>query len=189
MIRLLPFGAGQFCNGSTLKGAAFLGGQVGSLYFYRTNSTAAASVKQKLDVYLQGRVIERDETTEDLSEFDAETISQEKKANDTIEKANQNAQFSMVSFVGLWGIGVLDAYINKPVKTNKKKSKKPRIMYSYDLDLDTAPLGTWAVALPNDTLTKNIALTSEYKLGYTPVRDIDTNNILHSITFGVTLDL
>jgi hypothetical protein len=189
MIRLLPFGAGQFCNGSTLKGAAFLGGQVASLYFYRTNSTAAVSVKQKRDVYLEGRIILRDETTEDLSEFDAETISQEKKANDTIDKANQNAQFSMVSFVGLWGIGVLDAYINKPVKANKKKVKKPRIMYSYDLDLDTAPLGTWAVALPNDTLTKNIAVTSEYKLGYTPVRDIDTNNILHSITFGVTLDL
>ena len=190
MIRLLPFGAGQFCNGSTLKGAAFLGGQVASLYFYRTNSTSAVSVKKKLDVYLQERQIQKDETApEDLETFEAETISQEKKAKDTIDKANQNAQFSMVSFVGLWGIGVLDAYINKPVKTNKKKTKKPRIMYSYDLDLDTAPLGTWAVALPNDTLTKNIALTSEYKLGYTPVRDFDTNNILHSITFGVTLDL
>jgi hypothetical protein len=189
MIRLLPFGAGQFCNGSTLKGAAFLGGQVASLYFYRTNSTSAVSVKKKLDAYLQERVLARDETTEDLSEFDAETIQKEKETNDTIAKANQNAQFSMVSFVGLWGIGVLDAYINKPVKTNKKKTKKPRITLSYDLDLDTAPLGTWAIAVPNQSLSKNVDVAAEYKLGYTPVRDFDTNNILHSLTFGVTLDL
>ncbi len=189
MIRLLPFGAGQFCNGSTLKGAAFLGGQVASLYFYRTNSTSAVSVKKKLDAYLQERVIARDETTEDQSEFDAETIQKEKETNDTIAKANQNAQFSMVSFVGLWGIGVLDAYINKPVTTNKKKTKKPRITLSYDLDLDTAPLGTWAIAVPNQSFSKNVDVAAEYKLGYTPVRDFDTNNILHSLTFGVTLDL
>ena len=189
MIRLLPFGAGQFCNGSTLKGAAFLGGEVAALYFYRTNATSAATNKTKLNAYLQGREIEKETTDKTPEDFDAETIETQKQATDAIDKANQNAQFSMVSFVGLWGIGVLDAYINKPVKQNKKKSKKPRIMYSYELDLETAPLGTWALAIPNNTLSNKTNIPNEYRLGYTPLRDLQTNKLLHSVTFGLTLEL
>lgn len=189
MIRLLPFGAGQFCNGSTLKGAAFLGGQVAALYFYRTNASAAVTNKTKLNAYLKAREVEKETTEQTPEDYDAETIQTEKQANDVIDKANQNAQFSMVSFVGLWGIGVLDAYINKPIKTNKKKTKKPRIMYSYDLDLDTAPLGTWAVAIPNSNISSRTYIPNEYRLGYTPVVDKETNKLLHSVTFGLTLDL
>jgi hypothetical protein len=188
MIRLLPFGAGQFCNGSTLKGLFFLGAQATSLYFYRVNSVALASSKSKLNAYLADRASEREDTTEDLEEFDQMTLDREKSGNLAIDKANQNAQYSMVSFVGLWGLGVLDAYINKPSDKPKKKRRKPRIMYSFDLDADTAPLGTWAINMPKSELISFNESTA-YKLGYTPIRDKTTNKLLHGLTLNVTLEL
>lgn len=188
-IRILPFGAGQFCSGSNLKGAAFLGGQIAALYFYRANSTVAASSTQKLNNYIASRAVERQTTSDDLDLFDNETNTTVNEAKKRIGAAKQNATYSIASFAGLWGLGVVDAYINKPGAAKKKKSKKPRIMYSYDLDIDTAPLGTWAISIPNSSIQEQLDPFLEYRLGYTPVRRPIDQSLVHSITLGVSVDL
>lgn len=190
-IRLLPFGAGQFCNGSTLKGAVFLGAEAASLFFYQANSKAAASHKKKLETYLAAQEAKKADITEEteLLEHDKDTERTKKSGEDAISKANQNAQYSMVSFIGLWGIGVADAYINKPSPKSKKKSRKPRIIYSYDLDLDTAPLGTWSYRISPDEQSPEIVSNFDVKIGYTPIAVKDSTNLIHGVTIGLKFDL
>jgi hypothetical protein len=193
-IKFMPFGAGQFCNGSTLKGVVFLGAEVASLYFYKTNTDAAAGVQTKLNSILAEREAARGDVAEyNQPDFDAETDSKRNAAKAAINKARQNAQYSMVSFFGLWAAGIVDASINVPTKGKPgkpaKKLKKPKIHYSYDLDLDTAPLGTWALAMPSDGISERDELMAEYRLGYTPILDKHKDQLLHSVTFGLSWEL
>lgn len=191
-IKFMPFGAGQFCNGSTLKGVVFLGAEVASLYFYKTNTDAAAGVQTKLNSILAERGAARGEVPEaDQPDFDTETESKRTAAKAAINKARQNAQYSMVSFFGLWAAGVVDASINVPTKgkPTKKSKKRSKIQYSYDLDLDTAPLGTWALAMPSDGMSDRDELLAEYRLGYTPILDKQRDQLLHSVTFGLSWEL
>jgi hypothetical protein len=197
-IKFMPFGAGQFCNGSTLKGVVFLGAEVASLYFYKTNTDAAAGVQTKLNSIIAEREVARAEVPEaDQPDFDTETESKRTAAKAAINKARQNAQYSMVSFFGLWAAGVVDASINvptkgkpgKPGKPSKKSKKRSKIQYSYDLDLDTAPLGTWAIAMPSDGMSDRDELLAEYRLGYTPILDKQRDQLLHSVTFGLSWEL
>ena len=187
-IKLVPFGSGQFCAGKTMKGLFFLGSEVVSLYFYKANTDASVAYQSKLNTILADRETARADVAEsDLEAYDAETAAKESQGKAAITKAKQNAQYSMISFAGLWGIGVIDAFINsepsKPVKKSKKKS--PRVMHSYNLDLDKAPLGTWAMTIQDDS--KN--LTSDYLLGYTPTVDARDGNLLHSLTLGMSWEL
>ncbi len=189
-IRLLPFGAGQFCNGSTLKGVVFLGGEVAAIYFYRSNAAAADAYQKKLNAILAQRAIDREPITDpdEGQAFDNETQKKREQGTAAIEKAKQNSQYSLVSFVGLWGLGVLDAYINKPKPKTKKGGSKPRINYSMDLDLDLAPLGTWAVSMPY-SLSGEQLTEVDYQFGYTPIRDVQNDELRHSLTFGIKLQL
>jgi len=190
-IRLLPFGAGQFCNGSTLKGGVFLGAELASLYFYKANADAAAKYQKTLQTYISNRSIERDKITDEteLADFDSTTDTKKKEGEAAIDKARQNSQFSIVSFVGIWGAGVIDAYINVPKPKSKKSGKKTKIMYSYDLDLDTAPLGTWALSMPAVQSREGDLLNADYHLGYTPVIDRNSNSLIHALTMSLTVDL
>jgi hypothetical protein len=191
-IKFMPFGAGQFCNGSTLKGMVFLGAEVASLYFYKTNTDAAAGVQTKLNSILAEREVARDEVPEaEQPDFDAETESKRTAGKAAIDKARQNAQYSMVSFFGLWAVGVVDASFNVPTKGKpaKKSKKRSKIQYSLDLDLDTAPLGTWAIAMPSDGISERDELLAEYRLGYTPILDKRKDQLLHSVTFGLSWEL
>lgn len=191
-IKFMPFGAGQFCNGSTLKGVVFLGAEVASLFFYKTNTDAAAGVQTKLNSILAEREAARVEVPEsDQPDFDTETESKRTAAKAAINKARQNAQYSMASFFGLWAVGVVDASINVPTKgkSGKKSKKRTKIQYSYDLDLDTAPLGTWAIAMPSDGFSQRDELLAEYMLGYTPILDKHKDQLLHAVTFGLSWEL
>jgi hypothetical protein len=190
-IRLLPFGAGQFCNGSTLKGVVFLGGEVAALYFYRSNAAAAEAYQKKLNAILAQRAIDKEPLTEpdEIQAFDNETQKKKDQGTAAIEKAKQNSQYSLVSFVGLWGLGVLDAYINKPKPKTKKGGNRPRINYSMDLDLDVAPLGTWAVTMPQTLGSEQNMIEADYLFGYTPMRDPQSDELRHSLTLGVKLQL
>jgi hypothetical protein len=189
-IRLLPFGAGQFCNGSALKGVVFLGAEVASLYFYRSNADAAVTYQKKLNTILAQRALDREslEDEEEIQDFDNETQKKKDQGVAAIEKAKQNSQYSMVSFVGLWGLGVLDAYINKP-KPKTKRRTRPRINYSMDLDLDVAPFGTWALSMPYSLGSQQNIIEADYQFGYTPIRDLHNDELRHSITFGVKFQL
>jgi hypothetical protein len=190
-IRLLPFGAGQFCNGSTLKGVVFLGGEVAALYFYRSNAAAAEAYQKKLNAILAQRAVDKEPITDEaeIQAFDDETQKKRDQGNAAIEKAKQNSQYSMVSFVGLWGLGVLDAYINKPKPKTKKGSNRPRINYSMDLDLDVAPLGTWAITMPQTLGSQQNIIEADYLFGYTPIRDQQSDELRHSLTLGVKIQL
>ncbi len=190
-IRLLPFGAGQFCNGSTLKGVVFLGGEVAALYFYRSNAAAAEAYQKKLNAILAQRAVDKEPLTDEaeIQAFDDETQKKRDQGNAAIEKAKQNSQYSMVSFVGLWGLGVLDAYINKPKPKTKKGSNRPRINYSMDLDLDVAPLGTWAITMPQTLGSQQNIIEADYLFGYTPIRDQQSDELRHSLTLGVKIQL
>jgi len=190
-IRLLPFGAGQFCNGSTLKGVVFLGGEVAALYFYRSNAAAAEAYQKKLNAILAQRAIDKEPLTDEaeILDFDNETQKKKDQGTAAIEKAKQNSQYSLVSFVGLWGLGVLDAYINKPQPKTKKRGTRPRINYSMDLDLDVAPLGTWAVTMPQTLGSEQNIIEADYLFGYTPIRDRQSDELRHSLTLGIKLQL
>jgi hypothetical protein len=125
LIKVLPFGAGQFCQGSTFKGVLFAGVQVGALYFYKQNSDAAANFSGQLDELKATRSAERETIPEDeQEEYDATTAQKEQDAQGVIKTANDNAQMSLIMFVGAWGVGVVDATLFAP--TPKKAKKKMR---------------------------------------------------------------
>ena len=97
----------------------------------------------------------------------------------------------MMGFVGLWGVGVIDATMNAPSgKTSKKsKRKSPRIMHSYNLDLDKAPMGTWAMSIPYNTTWDSNLVSHDYQVGYTPTLDKNGTHLKHSLTLGMMWEL
>ena len=194
LIKILPFGFGQFCKGSAAKGAFFLGSEVGALYFYKANTDAAASFQTKLNSILLEREAARADVPADEQEaFDAETAAKETQGKAAISKAKQNAQYSILAFVGLWGAGAVDAMISptpgKSSKSKKSKKRSPRIIQSYNLDLETAPIGTLAMDLPFDRVGPESALESDLMIGYTPIKTSGSSRLLHAMTVGVTWDL
>jgi hypothetical protein len=122
-IKLLPFGAGQFCQGSTFKGVLYAGAQLGGLYFYKQNSDAASKYQADLDSLVAERAADRSNVSSSETEaYDAETAQKQTDGEAAISKAQDNAQMSMMVFAGAWGISVIDAvfFAPKPVKTKKK---------------------------------------------------------------------
>ena len=192
VINILPFGSGQFCHGSTMKGVFFLGAEIGALYFYKSNNDAAASYQSKLNSITADRAAARDTVPADeQAAYDAETTDKETQGKAAIGKAKQNAQYSMIAFVGLWGVGAIDASINVPSPKSSKKSKRksPRIMHSYNLDLDKAPMGTWAMSMPYDTTWDSNPVSQDYMVGYTPTLDRTGTQLKHSMTLGMMWEL
>lgn len=124
LVKILPFGFGQFCKGSTAKGLFFLGSEAGALYFYKSNTDAATSYQSRLNQILAERDAARaDIPAEEQEDFDMETSAKESQGKAAINKAKQNAQYSMLAFVGLWGAGVVDA-MTSPDASSSGKSKK-----------------------------------------------------------------
>jgi hypothetical protein len=191
-LNILPFGSGQFCNGSTMKGVFFLGAEIGALYFYKSNNDAAATYQSKLNSILAERETARaDVPADEQVAYDAETADKEAQGKATIAKAKQNAQYSMFAFVGLWGVGAIDASFNAPSAKIPKKSKRksPRIMHSYNLDLEKAPMGTWAMSMPYETTWDSSLVSQDYMVGYTPTLDKNGSQLQHSLTLGMIWEL
>ena len=195
VIKLLPLGAGQFCYGSPIKGVFFAGSESASLYFYYVNSTAAktyAAIKTKN--HNEREAARVDQPVGDVDAYDAETDAADARAKTAIGKATQNAQYSIISFGGLWAIGVVDAFVNGSPRPKASKRKSPRILHSYNLDLRRAPMGTFSLALPYESsLLASQTLQGEapptYFIGYTPMRDSHHNNLIHSMSIGIELEL
>jgi PEGA domain len=202
-IRILPFGAGQFCYGSTIKGIFFLGSEVASLYFYNVNTTAATKYQATLDSINAEREAARPSVAQaDQEAFDAETETKNSEGKATIAKTKQQAQYSALIFGGLWVGGVVDAFVNDfPGSSSAKKSKgrsrgnRPRILHSFNLDLRKAPMGTLAMDLPYDSSTlahpffDDSYEAANYFLGYTPTVDSRSKNLVHSLTLGMAWEL
>jgi hypothetical protein len=194
LVKILPFGFGQFCKGSTAKGLFFLGSEAGALYFYKSNSDAATSYQSRLNQILTERDAARaDVPAEEQEAFDSETAAKETQGKAAINKAKQNAQYSMLAFVGLWGAGAFDALTSPDSspsgKSKKSKRARPRIMHSYHLDLETAPFGTVAMEWPVANALTPLHLDSEILFGYTPTLDPRDARLRHALTMGITWDL
>jgi hypothetical protein len=126
LIKLLPLGAGQFCQGSTFKGLLFAGAQIGGVYFYKANNDAAVKYQGQLDKLIEEREAERDSVpAADRKTYDQETDQKEQEGNEAITQANQNANMSLAVAGGAWAIGVIDAVAFGP--TPKKSKKKARL--------------------------------------------------------------
>jgi hypothetical protein len=194
LVKVLPFGFGQFCKGSTAKGLFFLGSEAGALYFYKANTDAANSYQLRLKEILAEREAARADVPVDEQEnFDIETSAKESQGKAVINKAKQNAQYSMLAFVGLWGAGVFDAMTSPDPSASKnikkKKRSKPRVIHSYNLDLETAPLGTVAMDISLNRSDLGADLYSDLLVGYTPVQDQQNGRLMHALTVGINWDL
>ncbi len=191
-IKILPFGAGQFCKGSAFKGLVFLGGEAAALFMYKSNSDAAASYTTKVNTILAERQAERENIDPaDQEAYDEETAQKEKQGKDVIAKAKQNASLSMASFGGLYVVGVIDAFVSDPASSGKsKKGKKrrgrPRIINSYNLDLDKAPLGTYALLLPHEVSESS---DINFMFGYAPTTIQNKDKLGHSLVLGLSWEL
>jgi hypothetical protein len=191
-IKILPFGAGQFCNGSMFKGLVFLGGEAAALFFFKSNSDAAASFQTKLNNRLDEREIDRETiSSSELEDYDAETDDIEAQGKKVIAQAQQNATYSIAAFAGLYGLGVIDAFMNEPApkdksKTKKSRRKKPRIINSYNLDIDMAPMGTYALVMPYEHQGIH---DLDLSLGYTPIKQPFSDRLHHAIVLGITWEL
>ncbi len=192
IIKILPFGAGQFCNGSTLKGLIFLGGEGAALFMYKNNSDAAVSYQSKLNQIMAERDAERANVdSADQEAYDEETAQKEKQGKDVIARAKQNATYSIASFAGMYALGVIDAFVNEPApksktKKNKKRNNRPRIIHSYNLDLDKAPLGTYALSLQQEVRGSE---DLDIIFGYTPTRQPTSDRMLHALALGFSWEL
>ena len=190
-VKILPFGGGQFCNGSALKGVFFLGSELTSLYFYKSNSDAAATISAKLNTIRNEREAARSDT-DDVEAFDAETEETTKKYNAAIAKSKQQAQLSLVSFGGFWALGVIDAFVNEPSgkSTSKspklKRKKKAKIIQSFHLDLEKAPMGFFALSMPYEQ--KNLE-GMDLLMGYAPTTNNKTSALQHSLALGLSWEL
>lgn len=192
-IKILPFGAGQFCSKSYLKALGLLGGQAASLYFYKSNSDTAAAYRAKLVQLMDERDSQRSQVSDaDLNDYDAETEQKRKEGNAAIAKANQNATLSIASFGGLWAVGVLDAFLFEPTPSSKskvskgKKKRRSRIIQSYHLDLDRAPFGALALSMPYDPYD---ATDMDVLFGYVPGIDTESGKMKHAMTVGLKWEL
>jgi hypothetical protein len=101
-IALLPFGAGQYYNGSTMLGLFFTAGQIGSIYFYMVSIDAANQAVANLDEFEQRPADQA--TDEQKAQFREETES-------FVKTQKTNTNIAMASFVGLWAVGTIESYL------------------------------------------------------------------------------
>ncbi|MCX6127091.1 MAG: hypothetical protein NTV34_20400, partial [Proteobacteria bacterium] len=126
-IKILPLGAGQFCQGSVFKGVLFAGAQVGGLYFYKQNSDAATKFTGQVANLKSQREAGRENYSGDEQiAYDAETDQKVKEGNAAASKASNNATMSLAVFGGAWAIGIIDAVAFGPGKS-KRTVKKARL--------------------------------------------------------------
>lgn len=124
-IRLLPLGAGQFCQGKFLRGLMFAGAQVGGAYFWKANSDAAAKYQGQLDQVLADRQTERETVPAgDQAQFDVDTGNKETEGKAAINQASQNATMSIAVAGGAYAVSIIDAFLfDTPTKKPKKRAK------------------------------------------------------------------
>ncbi len=133
-IRLLPLGAGQFCQGKYLRGFMFAGAQVGGAYFWKANSDAAAKYQGQLDQVIVDRQTERETVPAgDQAQFDVDTANKETEGKAAINQASQNAMMSIAVAGGAYAVSIIDAFL---FDTPKKKPKK-RAKLSLNLPFET----------------------------------------------------
>lgn len=117
-IAILPFGAGQFQNGSFFLGSAFAAGEIGALAWWYTNKQDADAAITEFESYKQSGAT------------DAEKADYSKQVEAYVAEKRQNQNIGLIGFGGLYVIGVGEAIINAPEPPKKKTRKSPRYSFT-----------------------------------------------------------
>lgn len=140
LITLLPFGAGQFQNGSYVLGGAFLGAETYALYYYYTNLQKVTKATNERNAFVKDKQATGDELTEDEQGYVTRT-------DNYIRDTKQQIQYAQLGFVGLWAVGVVEALIherNAPPSAKEKKTRKQRKYGGFSQvvpdEIDVAPV-------------------------------------------------
>lgn len=116
-VLLLPFGIGQYANGSGALGALFTIGELGSLYFF----TVSRENQKKAFATAQDFINEPPPTDPAAAADDAQ--AKEDFAADTekyINAQKTNERLGLLGFLGLWGAGGLEAYLSAVSKSSSR---------------------------------------------------------------------
>ena len=139
LIAILPFGAGQFQNGSFLLGVAFLGAEGYALYHFYSKTQAATKIIDDTNAYT-GAQDKVKMSTEEKASYETFLAGRRKYVADQ----QKSAQLGLIGFVGLWVLGAGEAILNDdsaPVAAKKKEPRKRRYSgFSYQLEPVVTPL-------------------------------------------------
>ena len=124
-VRLLPFGVGQFANGSPLLGTVFAASEIGALVFWWQNNQAATTAANDTNKILQERKI----AEEALPEADREQWRKDSEAfqlarKTYVQQTHQQSLIGLAVFGGLWAAGAIEAIVNEPAPAPKKRSRR-----------------------------------------------------------------
>jgi hypothetical protein len=158
-ISLLPFGAGQFQNGSIVLGLFFLGAEGAAIYYYMSKSKEADEFAATANTYIKENCQSEDSDEETCQKFQADSTAY-------VSDLRKKSQMGIAGFVGLWVVGAAEAIINepKPEPATKKKKKRryggfaytptqdghhfsllghesKRSLFAYDLGVNVVPAG------------------------------------------------
>ena len=191
LITILPFGAGQFQNGATMLGIGFLVGQLGALYYWNSKNSVAESTAAETNKITGTADTSQmsDEEQAQFATFVAERIAY-------VEDQRSKAQLGLFGFLGLWGLGVIEAMVNEPAPKKNKVRKRRKYggldslgspqyhllpveesqkMVAFDWNVQVAP----RVVLVPGYETPNILDSSPAMIDYKPME------IAPSINLGV----
>lgn len=118
-ISLLPFGAGQFQNGSVVLGLFFLGAEGAAIYYYMKNTKDADAFAASANTYIKENCQSEDSDEEVCQKFQADSTAY-------VSDLRKKAQMGIAGFVGLWVVGAAEAIINEPKPEPATKKKKQR---------------------------------------------------------------
>ena len=113
---LLPFGIPQFMQGKPVTGAIFAAGQAAGLLIFFERSNAANTADQEALTVIQ----DQDASGEyDQGEFDAYIDANEA----FVLKARDEATTGLLLFGGLYAAGAVEAMINQPKKSRRRRAE------------------------------------------------------------------
>jgi hypothetical protein len=127
-IHLLPFGAGQYYNGSTMLGLVFTGAEIGALAVWYINNQyaeqTAADTSKVIAELEKSEQYGRDEAfTNEVKQYHA-------AAKAEVQNSQTQAMYGIYAFGALWATGVVESIINAPEPKNERRPKKRKTMFS-----------------------------------------------------------
>ncbi|MDD1418894.1 hypothetical protein MEO40_07035, partial [Dolichospermum sp. ST_sed1] len=113
--------------------------EVGALAYWYINYQDAEAVVKSTDSYTDERIAEEKTITNnsELLTHQAETDQYVEDSNKYVKATRKKAEMGLIAAGALWGIGVIEAFVNQPdYKVSKKKKKKKGPFAHLNLDLD-----------------------------------------------------